>query len=95
MNILRFSRGPILAATSLILLAASASRGDDSLPIVTDVEQQPFKAQVERVVQALELAGVPLSEADQTALQKAVAEQDASKSIPQIRPCSILIAWRV
>ena len=75
-----------LLATCLMLVGFSCAAGaDDSLPVVTGIEPQPFKAQVARVVQALDLAGSPLSAAQQQALDAAMAEQDAVKSLTAIQ----------
>jgi len=57
----------------------------DPLPLVTNVELQPLKAQVARVVQALELAGTPLSGEQQKTLDAAIAEQDQAKSLAAIQ----------
>ena len=55
------------------------------LPLVAGVEQQPLKAQVMRVVQALELLGNPLPADRQAALRKALETSDAAQSIEQIQ----------
>ena len=54
------------------------------LPIVRNVELQPLKAQVKRVVQALELLGSPLNEKQQVAI-KAAMEDAQSSSLVKIQ----------
>ncbi len=61
------------------------ARAADPLPMVSGVELQPLKAQVTRVVQALELAGAPLTADQQKALDAAFAEQDQEKSLVAIQ----------
>ncbi len=66
---------------------AAAADADDkpSLPVVRNVEPQPLKAQVARLVQSLELLGNPLTKEQQAALDKAMAQQDAAASVEQIQ----------
>jgi hypothetical protein len=49
------------------------------------VELQPLAAQVERVVQALELAGSPLSQDQQAALREATAESEPAAAVEKIQ----------
>src|SRR5437868_2238713 len=49
---------------------------DRALPIVTDVAAQPLWAQVQRVVEAMDYLGHPLSDATKTALEKAGKTQN-------------------
>ncbi|MEZ5354452.1 MAG: CehA/McbA family metallohydrolase [Bryobacteraceae bacterium] len=58
---------PILAIA--ILLAAATARGED-LPIVTKVDFQPLAAQIERLLQSLDLIGEPLPAPDTAAIRK-------------------------
>ncbi|HWB08417.1 MAG TPA: CehA/McbA family metallohydrolase [Pirellulales bacterium] len=53
-------------------------KGSPALPIVRNVELQPFKAQVKRVAQALELLGNPLSDEQNAALQAALNDAEPS-----------------
>ena len=55
------------------------------LPLVRGVELQPLSAQVERVVQALELAGSPLDRTRQEALKAALAEANAATALEKIQ----------
>ncbi|MFN0100514.1 MAG: CehA/McbA family metallohydrolase [Bryobacteraceae bacterium] len=64
---------------TLICFAAACLRADE-LPLVTQVEFQPFAAQVARVVQALEVIGEPLPRADAEALQKLSATPGGGKA---------------
>ncbi|HEY4309872.1 MAG TPA: CehA/McbA family metallohydrolase [Pirellulales bacterium] len=75
----------ILLLTAMLLLSSNATRAAEPLTIVTGVELQPLKAQVTRLVQALELAGSPLTADQKSALDVAVAEQDAAKSLAAIQ----------
>ena len=52
---------------------------------MSGVELQPLAAQVERVVQALELAGAPLSPDQQRALREALANADEAAAVKKIQ----------
>src|SRR5207253_5684537 len=55
---------------------------------------QPLKAQVQRVVQALEVLGEPLSAADKAALDKALAnmkDEDAVEAIQKVLDARCLV----
>jgi len=67
-----------------LALAASEVRADD-LPVVGGVELQPLAAHVERVKQALELAGSPLSSEQQKSLDAALATGDAKAAVAAIQ----------
>jgi hypothetical protein len=56
-----------------------------ALPLVKDVERQPLAAMVQRVAAALEFLGVPLSDADRAALDKADKEPDAAAAVAAIQ----------
>src|SRR6266850_3938408 len=51
-----------------------------TLPIVSDVEPQPFIAQVKRLIEASEYLGSPFSAADKNALDLAMQQTDAAAS---------------
>jgi len=72
-----------LAAAALLALAVPAPAAD--LPLVKNVERQPLTKQVERLVEALDLVGAPLSEGDRNALKDAFAEKDAAKAVERIQ----------
>src|SRR5690349_16395002 len=50
-------------------------------PVVAEVETQPLRAQVGRVVQAMELAGAPLAAQQRQALEKAARADDAASKV--------------
>lgn len=69
-----------LALPALVLLHA------EELPIVTGVEYQPLAAQVARVVQALDMTGEPLPEADAAEVRRLVdAGVDSPKAVTRIQ----------
>ena len=55
------------------------------LPLVTGVELQPLAAQVQRLIEAMDLLGEPFSDADKKALQSAMREADAEKATARIQ----------
>ena len=71
---------------TLILFTLSfALPGAEELPLVTDVDAQPLKAQARRVAQALDSLGEPLTDARKTSLKKAYAQTDAEKAVVAIQ----------
>jgi len=66
-------------------LALAAPLHAASLPIVANVERQPLAAQARRVAEALDMLGSPLPEADRKALEAAIADKDAAKSVEAIQ----------
>jgi hypothetical protein len=74
--------GPLLLAFALF---TPATAGAEDLPVVDDVEPQPFKAQADRVLQALDMLGVPPSAATRDAVREAMDEPDAAKSVAGIQ----------
>ena len=79
-----FRLGLVLSTWSACLLWPALSHAN-SPPIVRDVEAQPLKAQVRRVVQALELLGSPLSQPDQAQLTAALDDENESASVERIQ----------
>ena len=68
-----------------LALLASLSRADN-LPVVTaGVEAQPFKASAKRVAEALDVVGEPLSKAEKSALEQALAETDEKTAVEGIQ----------
>jgi hypothetical protein len=55
------------------------------LPRVAKVERQPLAAQVQRVVEALDLLGAPLPAADRKALQSAIDLADDARAVDAIQ----------
>jgi hypothetical protein len=74
-----------LVAALLVFAGAVSQAQDHALPIVKDVELQPLVAQVKRVAEALDYLGVPLGEADRTALAAAMKETDAAAATAAIQ----------
>src|SRR5690348_11294404 len=74
-----FSRIRLLAAFLLLAVAAvpDCARAADFLK-VDSVEAQPLKAATERLVEALEYVGSPLSAQERDALNAAFAETNAA-----------------
>jgi hypothetical protein len=66
------------------LFVAPLARSQD-LPLVPGVPAQPLKAQVERVMQALETVGEPLSGDRQADLKKALADRDDARAVEAIQ----------
>lgn len=80
------SRPLVRWCCSLILLAPTLLfAADTAWPVVTKVEQQPLAAATERLIQALQYVGSPLSDADRTKLEAAIKLADAKESIKQIQ----------
>jgi hypothetical protein len=71
------------AICCIAFVTATGLRAAPAQPVVTDVEPQPLRAQVSRVVQALQLAGAPLDEAARKALDAAAA--DPSKTAEAVQ----------
>lgn len=75
------------ACTALFcwLLAASRVGAADSLPVVADVEAQPFFAQAKRVVETLTLQGSPLTPEQQQAFEKALTAAEPSTGVAAVQ----------
>ncbi|MFO0904508.1 MAG: CehA/McbA family metallohydrolase, partial [Pirellulales bacterium] len=73
-----------LLACSLSASVAAATHADD-LPLVGGVEAQPLKAQVRRVVEALEFLGEPLDAERRTAFDQALAQTDDVEAVAAIQ----------
>ncbi len=57
----------------------------EDLPLITDVEAQPFKAQVRRVVTALDFLGESLTTAERETFQAALAQPDDDQAVKAIQ----------
>jgi hypothetical protein len=68
-------RPPLALALAAALLGPRGAPADD-LPVVADVEAQPLAAQARRVVEALDLLGQPLSDAEKASLDAAYRRLD-------------------
>jgi hypothetical protein len=69
---------PCLALAACALVGSPACAADDFLK-VTDVEVQPLAAATDRLIEALDYVGAPLSAADRDALKTALKGTDAGK----------------
>ena len=86
----------LLRAGGVLTVAwvATTARAADPLPLIADVELQPVRAQVDRVVQALELAGAPLTPERQQASRRHTPRPTRSRAWRPFRMFSIRCAWR-
>jgi hypothetical protein len=78
----------LLSNTVVVLasyLAIAVSLHADELPIIREVELQPLAAHVQRIEQALALAGSPLSEHDQAAFRAALSDDNAPSAVEKIQ----------
>src|SRR3989442_12044557 len=66
-----------LGSAAVLLFAATFTRAQ-TLPVVSDVEPQPFIAQVKRLIEASDYLGSPFSPADKTALDDAMLQSNAA-----------------
>jgi hypothetical protein len=73
----------LVSAVLLVLATAPAPAAD--LPLVRKVELQPLSAQVKRVVDALDLIGAPLPDADKKRLDEAAADRDEARAVVAIQ----------
>ncbi len=79
-------RSSMIVFTGLLSLGLVRwSVAAEPLPVVTDVEIQPLSASVKRVAQALQFAGAPLSDEQQAALDKALANTNEAEAVKQIQ----------
>ncbi|MBW3598967.1 MAG: CehA/McbA family metallohydrolase [Planctomycetes bacterium] len=68
-----------------VVLAPALIAAGEELPLVSGIDAQPLKAQVKRVVEALETLGEPLSARRQAALQEAIQTADDDKAVEGIQ----------
>jgi len=78
-----------LALVAGLMLIPGAVRADD-LPALGGVEGQPLAANAERLAQALQLLGTPLSETTAKALTAAAAARDAAKIQELLDPLALV-----
>ena len=69
-----FSRATLVAA---LVLLTSLTALSASLPVVKDVEWQPFAAQVRRVIETLDYLGTPFTALERKDINAALEQQDA------------------
>ena len=67
------------------LLLGSQPTQAQSLPTVTEVDLQPLKAQVNRLIQAKEYLGEPFAETTKLALGQALGQEDESKAVVSVQ----------
>jgi hypothetical protein len=70
---------------ALLLAAAGSSVRAADLPPVEKVELQPLASQVKRLVDAFDLIGAPLPDADKQKLQAAAADTDKARAVATIQ----------
>src|SRR5437879_1489992 len=66
-----------LGSATLLLFTATFTRAQ-TLPVVSDVEPQPFIAQVKRLIEASDYLGSPFNPPDKTALDVAMLPSNAA-----------------
>jgi hypothetical protein len=74
-----------MCAEGAVSTLASEPSPAEPLPLVLGVAAQPLRAQVARVVQALEMTGSPLTAAERAALDKALAQENPAKCVRRIQ----------
>ena len=74
---------PSYAFVALLLSAVQAE--STQLPVVTAVERQPLQSATQRLVEALEYAGAPLSAADQNELKSAMNTPEKKAAITNLQ----------
>lgn len=80
------SKTKLFAVVLAVLFGTAAQAAEQTkLPIVEGVELQPLAAQVERVIQALELAGAPLSAEQRAVIDAALAETDPKVAVRKLQ----------
>lgn len=75
----------VIALLVLFLFPFGVVFAEGPLPMVSGVDLQPLAAQVERVRQALDMLGVPLSKEQLTSLAMAANAKDAREGVKQIQ----------
>jgi hypothetical protein len=70
---------------AMFAVVPRVSQAAGELPVVTVIDAQPLQAQVERVRQALEFLGQPLTADQSAALSEALNETDPAKSVEAIQ----------
>jgi len=87
----------LLATLTLLTSVVTNSTAAQTLPIVRDVEPQPFIAQVRRLIEAADYLGSPFSAADKQSLDQAMQDANARacERIQQILDAHCLLAANV
>jgi len=82
-------RLPLLTALMAVFVLNAPIRAD-SLPLVSDVEGQPLAANVQRLIQAMELVGAPIAKDTVTALDLAIKAKDVRKLQELLDPLALV-----
>lgn len=69
----------------VLVLAAPCEIQAQDLPAITNVAAQPFIAATERLVEALDFVGAPLSQPDDARIKAAMANDDSQAAIREIQ----------
>ncbi len=77
----RLNSALLVTAAALLALPVRAA----PLPVVTEVEWQPFAAQVRRIIEATDYLGSPFSDADKAALDAALKSADTAAATEKIQ----------
>ncbi len=67
------------------VVAAAASLSAQALPVVQDVELQPLRAQINRLIDACEHLGVPFADTDAEALRSALQMADEPAAVARVQ----------
>jgi hypothetical protein len=81
MQLQRFSFGHRTLGPALLFLLAVTTARAQTLPIIRDVEPQPFLAQVRRLIEAADYLGSPFSAEDKRALEDAIQQSNAAATL--------------
>jgi hypothetical protein len=74
-----------LLAGAVFLTALTVSVRGEELPAVKNVELQPLAAQANRVADALDLLGAPLTQQERQTLKEAAADKDQARGVAAIQ----------
>ena len=69
----------------LCFFAAIQVAQAQTLPKVSDVDLQPLKAQIQRLIQATDYLGEPLSARTKLRLSRALGQADAAKAVAAVQ----------
>jgi hypothetical protein len=81
----RFWRHSLCLACLLVIASGTSAFLSAAVPLVTDVELQPLKSQVQRIVDALEFLGEPLSGRERRSLDRAYSRRDPLQAVTEIQ----------
>ena len=85
----------LAVVNTLIFFAISSSLCAESLPVVTHVELQPLAAEVERLLQALESTGSPVTAEQRAAIRIALSQTDEVAAVERYKNFSTHCVWLV